>query len=239
MQQQFAKISKNINNRRENRKRQKNQNSSTVWRRRASLLAFVEMRSIQQSSFFPEKNNNFQKSKPNNCGRYKKKRKKIKIHKLFLKLFFGRIFFFHFASFIIPIFFETFALKNYQINKHQNRNNRDNFSYIIDDLFIIVNEKVTDQIHAGSPNNRANRIVHPKIFGVHPARTRNKRNKCAQCSMEFPQYDIPKTIFFDLSFHNFLLCNANSDIIAIICNNFGAVFLAKKISKIIPKHRTY
>jgi hypothetical protein len=92
--------------------------------------------------------------------------------------------------------FERVSFKKVKIESNNNQYSHHYFSEVIENEFVVIDKIDTKEVDANRPNNRSNHVIEPKSILTHPTRSGNKRDKGTSKIMKFPEYYIPKSIFF-------------------------------------------
>lgn len=143
-----------------------------------------------------------------------------------------------FLLFIVHIFFQRISSKKIKICKNKSKNHHHYLPQIIEDGFILADEKYSEKVDTRSPDNRSYGIVDPEFSLLHTARTSNKWYKWSRKIMKFSKNNIPKSVFFYLFWEYFLFCFSESDVVTIFLDDLMSIPFSDPISDIISDHGT-
>ncbi len=147
-------------------------------------------------------------------------------------------FFFDLSLFISDILLHRFSSKKVKIRKYSSDNDESYFSEIIENCLVSVDKKYPKKIDRSGPEYRTNRVIYPEFLFFHPTSSSDKWYKGSRKIMKLSEYNIPKSIFFDLFCEDFLFCFSESDIVTITVYDLVSVPFSDPISDIVTEHGT-
>lgn len=111
-------------------------------------------------------------------------------------------------------------------------------SEVIEYDLIVIDKVDSEQIDARRPDEWADDIIRPEVTFAHPARSRDKWDKCTSKIMKLAEYDIPKSIFLYLSMEYRSLSTTYSEPVSVFFDELGTVPFPDPVAQIVPEHRT-
>jgi hypothetical protein len=147
-------------------------------------------------------------------------------------------FFFDLSLLISDVLLHRFSTKKIKIRKYTSKDYESYFSEIIENCFVFIDKKYPKKIDRSCPEYRSNSVIYPEFLFFHATRSSDKWYKCSCKVMKLSEYNIPKSIFFDLFCEDFLFCFSESDIVTITVDDLVSIPFSDPISDIVTEHGT-